>query len=338
MRVDAWVVQRAIYGAERISVKENSNWITANRFTETQIKVFSAKPSLEAGFGRESFMEKSAATAGIMLDFITDSVLLEFDYRAFPVTDRRLCWFDILVDGSLYHRTGKSGQEKVAGRASISLPKGEKRVTIYFPCLYKGEIRNLTIDDGATFNPFWEGRKHHRILFVGDSITQGYATAYTSLTYSNLLARKLDAESMNQGIGGAIYNAEDLDENLRFKPDIVIVAYGTNDWYWRRDVESTAPAYYRRLTEIYPEAKIYALLPIWRGDREMLELMGRRSFLDHRTVIQKAAESYENIMVIETMGFVPHDPNFFEDQALHPNELGFLMFADALAEVIGPDL
>lgn len=336
MNVEVTVIQKAIYGAERISVKEKSGWIMANRFSEKQIQTFSQKPSLE-GFGRESFLLQSAATAGVTLDFVTDSVSLAFEYRGFTASNRQICWFDVLVNGRLFHHTGKNGQPAVAGKVLLTLPAGRKRVTIYFPCLYKGEIRNLSIDDGASFVPAFEGVLHQKILFVGDSITQGYTTPYSSLTYTNLLTQKLHAECLNQGIGGAIYNYTDLAQELSFVPDVVVVAYGTNDWFWRRDIETTVPAYYRRLTEIYSNAKIYALLPIWRGDSEELELLSRRPFAEHREVIRAGAEVYPNVTVVETMDFVPHDAAFFEDQALHPNEMGFLMYADALAGVICRD-
>lgn len=335
MKVATTAIQAAIYGAERDCVKERSDWITPSRFSEKQIRTFSKKPSLTAGFGRESFLLHSAATAGITLDFITNSVSLAFEYRGFAASKRQICWFDILVNGRLFHHAGKNGQPSVAGKVSLTLPQGEKRITIYFPCLYKGELKNLEIDDGASFIPTFDGTTHKKILFVGDSITQGYATPYNSLTYSNILTRKLQAECLNQGIGGAIYNPADLDDSLSFSPNIIVTAYGTNDWFWRRDIETTAPAYYRRLAEIYPDAKIYALLPIWRGDSEELELLSRRPFMEHREIIRKAAEVWENVTVIDTIEFVPHDATFFEDQALHPNELGFLMYADALLEAIG---
>lgn len=335
MNIEVTAIQRAIYGAERISVKEKSGWIAPSRFSEKQMQTFSQKPSLAAGFGRESFLLHSAATAGITLDFFTDSTSLAFEYRGFAASNRQVCWFDILVNGRLFYHTGKNGQPSVAGKVLLALPTGEKRVTVYFPCLYKGEIRNLALDDGASFAPAFDGVPHQRILFVGDSITQGYATPYSSLTYTNIVTRKLHAECLNQGIGGAIYNYTDLDEALSFSPDIVVTAYGTNDWFWRRDIETTAPAYYRRLTEIYPSAKVYALLPIWRGDSEELELLSRRPFMEHREVIGKTAAQLKNVTVVETMDFVPHDAAFFEDQALHPNELGFLMFADVLSGVIG---
>ena len=331
-------IQKAIYGAERICVKEKSDWITPSRFSEKQIRTFSKKPSLTAGFGRESFLLHSVATAGITLDFLTDSTSLAFEYRGFAAANRQICWFDILVNGRLFYHTGKNGQPSVAGKVSLTLPKGENRITVYFPCLYKGEIRNLSIDDGSSFIPAFEEKAHKRILFVGDSITQGYATPYSSLTYTNILARKLHAECLNQGIGGAIYNHTDLDDSLSFSPDIIVTAYGTNDWFWRRDIETTSQEYYQRLVEIYPEAKIYALLPIWRGDSEELELFSRRSFMEHREVIRKAAEMWGNVTVIDTIDFVPHDATFFEDRALHPNELGFLLYADALVEAIQSNL
>lgn len=334
MNVATSEIQCAIYGADHVNVKENSGWIAPSRFTEKQIRAFSEKPKLAEGFGQESFLLHSAATAGITLDFVTNSVSLAFECRGFAASNQQICWFDILVNGHLFYHVGKDGQISVAQKVSLILPVGNKRVTIYFPCLYKGEIRNLTVDDGATFIPAFNGVPHQRILFLGDSITQGYTTPYSSLTYANVLARKMQAECLNQGIGGAIYNCTDLDNQLSFIPDVVVVAYGTNDWFWRRDIKTSASAYYERLAAIYPDASIYALLPIWRGDVEELELLSRIPFMKHREAIRNIAEKYPNVTIVETLDFLPHDAVFFADRVLHPNEMGFLMFADALAEVI----
>ena len=35
---------------------------------------------------------------------------------------------------------------------------------------------------------------------------------------------------MTRELGGAIFHESTFDENVDFDPDIVIVAYGTNDW------------------------------------------------------------------------------------------------------------
>ena len=101
MKVATTAIQAAIYGAERDCVKERSDWITPSRFSEKQIRTFSKKPSLTAGFGRESFLLHSAATAGITLDFMTNSAWLAFEYRGFAASNRQICWFDILVTGRM---------------------------------------------------------------------------------------------------------------------------------------------------------------------------------------------------------------------------------------------
>lgn len=260
MNIPVSDIEAAIYGAEQVLVK-NSGWITPNRFSHAQLRSFEKKPDVEMDFGREHFLSRTVATAGVTLDFVTDSISLSFEYRIFSASNSVMCYFDVFVNDHLYCHTGKAGQSWAAGTVSLQLPEGKKRVTVYFPCLHKGEIRNLNIDTGAQFVPALAGKEHQKILFLGDSITQGFTTAYPSLAYSNILTRAMHAECLNQAVGGDIFDEAKLDVTPLFVPDMVLVAYGTNDWYWRRDIEASALAYYRKLTQIYPEAKILPCCP-----------------------------------------------------------------------------
>jgi lysophospholipase L1-like esterase len=82
------------------------------------------------------------------------------------------------------------------------------------------------IEDGATAKRHAFDRK---ILFIGDSITQGWNSVYDTMSYAYQTSEKLNADSIIQGTGGAMYNVKTFDKVECFNPDIVIIAYGTND-------------------------------------------------------------------------------------------------------------
>ena len=130
---------------------------------------------------------------------------------------------------------------------------GEKRVTLWFPCLFETQITEFLLD-GEMFKPV---EKQTKILFFGDSITQGYTSEFPSLTYTNIVTRELNAESVNQGIGAALFDATDLDEELPFSPEMVFVAYGTNDWAHsgERDFSSNAKTYIKKSAGFIPMQK-----------------------------------------------------------------------------------
>lgn len=103
--------------------------------------------------------------------------------------------------------------------------------------MFETGIKNFSIDDGAQISPV---EKNVRFLFFGDSITHGYATRFTSLTYANILSRTFNAQTLNQAIAGDVFNVNNLDRDLSFDPDMVFVAYGTNDWWHGIDITDTA--------------------------------------------------------------------------------------------------
>ncbi len=56
----------------------------------------------------------------------------------------------------------------------------------------------------------------------------------------------------------------------------ITVAYGTNDWSGTSYAQITTevPAYFSKLRELYPRAKIVYISPIWRGDTDRVTAAG----------------------------------------------------------------
>ena len=67
------------------------------------------------------------------------------------------------------------------------------------------------------------------MLFIGDSITQGWNSYYDTLSYAWRVSLYFNANSIINGIGGAFYEPQTFDVP-DFDPDTVIVALGTNDF------------------------------------------------------------------------------------------------------------
>ena len=117
---------------------------------------------------------------------------------------------------------------------SIQLDGNEHRITLYLPAHGIGILGAVEIEDGATLRPHTYDRK---MLFIGDSITQGWDSTWDSLSYANHVTRFFNAYSVIQGIGGAKYHDTTFDEAIDFEPDVVIIAYGTNDWTTYKTME-----------------------------------------------------------------------------------------------------
>jgi hypothetical protein len=102
----------------------------------------------------------------------------------------------------------------------VNLPEGECRVTILFACHSDSVLTNITLDEEAWVKPHTYSKK---ILFLGDSITQGWQSERDSMSYAWLLSRYLDADRLNWGVGGSVFHADTL-EDVGFEPDMIFIA------------------------------------------------------------------------------------------------------------------
>lgn len=257
-------------------------------------------------------------TAGVLSEFVTDSKTLAFQTNHSN--------FDVLVDGALYFRAMRKNG---VGDFSLTLPAEKKRITICYPYTAAGVLWSVALDDGACFEP--APKREHRILFLGDSITHGFSARFSSMTYVSRLTEALYADVINQGIGGEKFNLFAIDEQLPFTPDLISVAYGTNDWASAIGSHSrlagAATGYFARLRDLYPTTPIVCVLPLWRGDSNRETGVG--SFEEARRLIRVAAEQ-AGAHVIDGMELVPHVPGVFNDKYLHPDDLGFAFYAENL--------
>ena len=311
-------IKKVLSGA--VETIEKDGYLTPRRFTSDQLRHMASD---------ERWISRAKAAAGIMLDFYTDSTTLSFE----AVLPANPCFFDVYVDGFMRYHSGKKSTASAAHSCfSYVFAPGKKRITVYFPCTACVSLGNLSVDDGALFVPHQKNRK---LLFFGDSITQGYTTDFPSHTYVNAVARRMDAEVLNLGIGGDVFNPEILQGFRKYDADSIFAAYGTNDWNGGRNVKAVSGAFFDRLCEIYPDTRIYAMLPTWRADYAEREANGQNyPFEKMRREIRLSAAEHGNMSVIDCIDFIPHFPEFFADGYLHPNDLGFTFLAENLVKAI----
>ena len=277
------------------------------------------------------WVAKSRSGASATLDFITDSDYIALRYSLLPGSSQKYGSIDLYVDGAMYE--SRYMEDLVAIQAGFQLPPGEHRVTVYFPWTTETILKQVHLSDGASVIPV---EKSCRMMCFGDSITQGYVAKYTSLSYVNQVARALDAEVINQGIGGYVFNDAVIDESIQaFKPDILTVAYGTND-YSRNETfdaySAKASRYIEKLAKLFPNIPIVGILPIYRNDHNNVvrELYRDYKLDDARKFLKEQYLALPNGYVIEETG-IPHLPMAFAADLLHPNDLGFTLMAQGIA-------
>lgn len=312
MRLTLEQIREIAVGA--ISVTQENNGIHFAKFTEKQIAAWFEL--------RQDLGERSNCTAGVRLDFHTNSHKLAFSASAGNK-------FELYINGMFRKQFLMNAVRENNKHAEIALTDalGESldqvRVTLYFPAHEVGVLEWMELDDGATVTPHRFDRK---ILFVGDSITQGWAASYDSLSYANRTSLFFNAESVIQGICGAYFHESTFDR-INFDPDWVIVAYGTNDFGKHstfEELRAHASTYLGLIAKEYCGKRLLYISPIWRERQE--KPMG--SFRECReALIDEAIKA--GFSHIDGLTLVPNDPAFFTD-GLHPDNLGFSFYAESL--------
>jgi len=324
MKLSLEQIRSVTRGAVR--VEETEGAVHFYRFTKAQEEMYRQRDAM--------LHMKTFATAGVILEFDTDSRNLGLSVLAVRGSMRTYCVHSILVNGQ---RIGqlvgerREDQETIFLEGRFALGEGSKRVKIVMPWTMGSAIRALELDEDATLTPV---RKTRRILNFGDSITQGYDARYPENSYAARLTQWLDAENINKAIGGEVYCPELADLPEDFIPDLITVAYGTNDWSktTKADFEANSRAFIQNLRKHYPDTKIIILAPVWRGDLHRETSVGNFDHVSRH--LAGLARETENAVWIDCFSFIPHDPAYYQNDRLHPNDAGFACYAQRLTETL----
>lgn len=275
-------------------------------------------------------------TAGVRWSFRTDSNYIDFDFSNDIPTNVDNAIFDIYENGALRRTVKVEFKYVSSGRLHIPLTAGDKLVEIYFPYHARLTVANVEIADGATFEPV---SRKYKVLTYGDSITHGSTTSRPSLSYAVRVAAMLNADIINKGIGGEHFFPQLICDKTEEDPDWITVAYGTNDWKHctKEEFDQNCTAVLRGLTEFYPDKPIFVISPTWRGDANIETPFGAPTYEVHAQIC-KNAQGFENVIVIRGWDLVPHTKDFFADGRLHPNDLGFGVYAANLYREMIPHL
>ena len=203
--------------------------------------------------------------------------------------------------------------------------------------------------------------KNKRIVFLGDSITEGCGTTGEDKTFHQILKRKFDLNlACNCGIGGTriaiqknpTYDVirHDLYFALRAKvmpkdADIVVVFGGTNDsGHGDADMgEATSLDNYTfngalnnliiQLKVDYPNAKIIFLTPLHRIGEEAC--MNNTGYIlkDYADAIIAACKRHSIFLIdlFNEINLDPYDQTLVPD-GLHPSDKGHEVLAEFIAE------
>lgn len=337
MKLNLEQIKNITLGVDRVEQKEDG--FHFYRFTPEQTELYRHR--------RDDFYRKTFCSAGVQFRFKTDSKTLSLKAGCFYEEARTYYAMDVHVNGK---RIGSLcnfettelprdyiGVDLTLGECEkqFALGDGEKEIRIYFPWSVRTILREICLDDGASIVPIKATKK---LLCFGDSITHGYDTLHPDCRHAANLADFLKAEEHNKAIGGDKFFPELAKTREDFTPDYILVAYGTNDWFcFPRDfAENGCREFYKNISSTYPNAKIFALTPIWRKDLDAQTEFG--SFFDVEKMIASAVENLSNVTLINGYDLVPHNTDLYADVRLHPNDEGAKQYFDSLSSQIAEHL
>jgi lysophospholipase L1-like esterase len=310
MTADISLIRKIVSGAADVRIEAEK--IEFYRMTAAQMNAYR---------DNADFFTKSRASSGIKFDFMTDAERIVLSGIFYPGSSRSYAFFDVKINGILKLHEGQPDIKSAPSfDITLELDGKENHVEIYFPCLVRTVLEKFELQNYTKVIPV---EKKRNILCFGDSITQGYDAIYPTSAYPNQLADELDAVVSNRAVGGEIFNPALLTERDSFSPDLITVAYGTNDWskITRQELQDNAAEFFRRLTTLYPQTPVFALLPIWRKDNGRVTDAG--TFEEAAEIIRKICASHPSVRIIEGTPLVPHLASCFYDGYLHPNDFGF---------------
>ena len=332
-------IHSALCGA--VKTDQTEEGYVFHRFTEEQEDLY-RQTRVERLFNR------CFCPAGIKLSFETDSpfLFLKVKTARTPGMLRQFFSFDLKINGVYRERLSNQPDdfslyapetvlEQGEWEKTFDLGEGKKKIDLFFPWAVYVTLREIALQDGASFTPC---RPEKKLLVFGDSITQGYDVRRSSLAWATAFSEKAGLELSNLAIGGEVMFPELAAAKMPFEPAYIAVAYGTNNWLKAKPdpgFAGIALSFYQNLRKTYPNAKIFALSPIWRADWREERPFGPFSVIANG--IREAAREV-GARFVDGFSLVPGEKMFYSDLRVHPNDLGFQEYAENLWQTLKNEL
>ena len=131
-------IKSLIRGA--VSIVKTEDGIQMQRFTDPQFHAYD---------NNIDHQNKTRASAGMVMDFITNAKRFVMNYQIRYGSSRVFSYFDVTVNDVPYSFQGTDDYKKEPERTlDLTLNGKENHIRIYFPCLTQIVIRDVSLYDG----------------------------------------------------------------------------------------------------------------------------------------------------------------------------------------------
>ena len=191
------------FGAYSFSETEDG-YLQAFQYTADQMKYFEE--------ANDFWYDRCMASTAKTIEMVTDATKVSFDYKFFWTGSQdsfELC-INGLADSIVYVK-----DIDTEGYIEWDMPEGEKSVVIYLPADATVLIKNFEINSEAK-----RTTKNERVLWLGDSITQGFGPLRSAQTYVSVANRILNYDVIYM-LGGNVGKLIELNHNTNIKELII---------------------------------------------------------------------------------------------------------------------
>ena len=277
-----------------------------------------------ADYATQENIPYGLCTTGVRLDFYTDAAEISF---GFSITDgyfdgdgqHPADTFDIYENGEFAESVEVDKMGSVRKVEYTRTATEESRITVYFPTYHGVALYDIELGNARPVESY-----AYKILFLGDSITQGLFADKVSDSYVSVVACELQADYMNLAVGGEEFRADALDEEIGFTPDHIVICLGTNDVrrnHTSERLRSDCNAYFRRIRQIYKDTPVTVISPYEPYGETFVK------------AIQEEAVGFE-MNYIDGTTLLPYVQDRYYFDIVHPNSTGFGMIAENLVPIL----
>lgn len=177
--------------------------------------------------------------------------------------------------------------------------------------------------------------KAETILFLGDSLTEGYQLsreeAYPAIIERTLKKENKNIKVINGGVSGATSASglKRLDWYLRAKPDIIVLALGANDGLRGLNLTDTE----KNLSLVIIKAQERGMLVILAG-MKIPTNMGESYRRDFEKLFPRLSKKFSVKLIPFLLEGVGGIPAMNLPDGIHPNPKGHLKMADNVLKVL----
>lgn len=175
------------------------------------------------------------------------------------------------------------------------------------------------------------------ILFLGDSLTEGYQLtkeeAYPALIETELKKKDPSIKVINGGVSGATSASglKRMDWYLKAKPDLMLLALGANDGLRGLSVAQTE----KNLSDVVEKAHERGITVIIAG-MKMPTNMGEKYRKEFEGVFERVAKKYKLKLIPFLLEGVGGNPKLNLPDGIHPNPEGHKIMAKTVLKTLEP--